>query len=95
MAMLAYQFSSSEGNKTKVTVKTWDGKFRSQVFNVERWMFQESLRNYRMGALIQEAFHYLTPSEREFMMTGMTDDEFPKEDDGQEIDNDLEAPWES
>lgn len=34
------------------------------------------LHDYMMGALIQDAFPKLTASEREFILTGITDDEW-------------------
>jgi hypothetical protein len=35
----------------------------------------KAFRSYASGNTIQEAFHFLTPTEREFMMTGMTEAE--------------------
>ena len=37
---------------------------------------QEQLLEYEKGALIQDAFWNLTPSEREFFKTGITEDEW-------------------
>ena len=36
----------------------------------------EQIMKYEAGALIQDAFPNLTPSEREFLMTGITEDEW-------------------
>ena len=36
----------------------------------------EQIMKYEKGALIQDAFPNLTPSEREFLMTGITEDEW-------------------
>lgn len=36
----------------------------------------EDFYEWQKGALIQEALPYLTPSEREFLMTGCTDNEW-------------------
>lgn len=36
----------------------------------------EQIMKYENGALIQDAFPNLTPSEREFLMTGITEDEW-------------------
>lgn len=37
---------------------------------------QEQLDAYRKGALIQQAFPNLTPAEREYFMTGITQEEW-------------------
>lgn len=47
----------------------------------------DQLLDYSRGALIQDAFFNLTPAEREFFMTGITEDEWNEmykdlEDDG-------------
>lgn len=41
----------------------------------------DDLFRYEMGmGLIQDVLPYLTPSEREFIMTGITEDEWPKDE---------------
>lgn len=49
---------------------------------------EEQILQFQNGALIQNAFPNLTDSEREFILTGATDEEwdqaFPDEDDGDE-----------
>lgn len=37
---------------------------------------QEQLDQYESGMLAQDVFPHLTPSEREFIMTGITDEEW-------------------
>jgi hypothetical protein len=37
---------------------------------------QEQLNEYQSGALIQDVFPHLSASEREFIMTGITDEEW-------------------
>jgi hypothetical protein len=37
---------------------------------------EEQLIDFGRGALIQDAFHNLSASQREFFMTGITDDEW-------------------
>lgn len=37
---------------------------------------QEQLDQYESGLLIQDVFPHLTPAEREFIMTGITDEEW-------------------
>jgi hypothetical protein len=37
---------------------------------------EEQLRAYENGALVQDAFPHLSPEEREFLMTGITPEEW-------------------
>jgi hypothetical protein len=45
----------------------------------------EQIGNYNRGAMIQDAFPHLTPSQREFILTGISPEEwdatFPEEDE--------------
>jgi hypothetical protein len=53
------------------------GKTRTKTIYLD----PDDLSRYEMGmGLIQDVFPYLTPSEREFIMTGITDDEFPNDE---------------
>lgn len=61
---------------TDVWVKTMKGETRTQRFKVPLKQFQEAMKQYEAGALIQNAFSFLTTAQREFMMTGMTDKEW-------------------
>lgn len=38
--------------------------------------FNKGVLDYEKGALIQNAFPFLSPGEREFLLTGMNDEEF-------------------
>ena len=50
---------------------------KTQIISVDL----QDLQMWQCGAaLIQDAMPYLTPSEREMLMTGLCDDCFPKED---------------
>jgi hypothetical protein len=49
--------------------------FNSEVYtmdfpNMTEEQFSEGMKKWRGGALIQDAFGYLEPEEREFLMTG-------------------------
>jgi hypothetical protein len=68
-------WSSTGYNSTNVFVKGFFGE-RQQVFEMSVNDFQAGMDKIANGALIQNAFPNLTPSQREFMMTGMTDAEF-------------------
>jgi hypothetical protein len=47
----------------------------------------EARRAYDAGAYIQTAFDFITPSQREFLMTGLSDQEFDNlfPDDDEEV----------
>lgn len=74
----------------------------SQVSGVTRTLdldiTQQQLINYEKGMKIQYAFPNLTASEREFFMTGITDEEWnviaPDEDDYDNYDNDVHNDYE-
>ena len=38
----------------------------------KQWKVLQAWLKYQKGSLIQDCFHFLTPEEREFMLTGMT-----------------------
>ena len=48
---------------------------KSNTINID--VTQAQLEAYKGGALIQSAFPHLSADEREFIMTGITPDEFP------------------
>lgn len=48
----------------------YTGKLNTKDLNIT----QEQLNNYASGVLIQDAFPHLTPSEREFIKTGLTEE---------------------
>ena len=58
---------------------------KTQEFNCTPEELYEGVVQYANGALIQNAFDFLTPDEREFLMTGITPEEwdkmFPPEED--------------
>lgn len=65
---------------------------KSRVSGITRTMdlpiTEEQLLDYSRGALAQDAFYNLTPAQREFFMTGITEEEWDglfkhlEEDDG-------------
>lgn len=48
------------------------GKIRSREINIT----QEALDQWKNGALIQRVAPHLSPSDREFILTGLDDDEW-------------------
>ena len=51
--------------------------FSGKTNTIEVDVTQAQLDAYKGGAFIQNAFPHLTADEREFIMTGITPDEFP------------------
>lgn len=47
---------------------------RERTFDID--VTEEELEQWQTGMLIQDAMPHLTSSEREFLMTGITDDEW-------------------
>ncbi len=52
---------------------------------------QEMIENWKNGALIQDALHGISPEDREFIMTGISKDEwdamYPAEEEDEEYDS--------
>lgn len=45
-------------------------------FNCSLEQYNEGVKKYKEGALIQDAFPFLSPDEREFLLTGITSSEW-------------------
>ena len=62
-------------NKTRVILQrhsVFGGGIIKRVFNETQKRIETSYRLWKNGMLIQNAFPYLTPSEREFFLTGLS-----------------------
>ena len=59
---------------SKVSAAT--GKLNTMTLNISSEMFLEGEQKRKGGMLIQDAFPMLTPAEREFLISGMTDEEW-------------------
>ena len=46
------------------------------IFNISQPKLSLGIRQFLDGTLIQDALPYLTPSEREFFVTGLSDQEY-------------------
>ena len=59
--------------------------FTGKLNQMDLPVTEDQVNKYNNGALIQDAFPNLTASQREFIMTGMTDDDwdnmFPPDDE--------------
>lgn len=56
--------------------KCFGGGVIERVFNVSQPMLSFGIRQWLDGILIQDALPYLTLSEREFFLTGLSDQEY-------------------
>ena len=52
------------------------GKTKSMVIHAPPQYIEEGLRKYNAGYLVQHAWHTLHADEREFLMTGITPEEW-------------------
>ena len=70
--------ATPEGMKVTNT-SLFSGKTRTMIMPIT----EKQIANWQNGMLIQNAFPNLSPSQREFIMTGATDDEWDtlKEDE--------------
>ena len=59
------------GNRSTIT-----GKMGSMIFNMSATDYDNCFDLWKKGALIQNAFPMLNADEREFLMTGMTPDDW-------------------
>jgi hypothetical protein len=60
------------GGCLKITIRGFDGVENSMVFKTTFDAIEESIRQYDAGSLIQNAFWYLSADQREFLISGMT-----------------------
>lgn len=78
--------AEAEGDQTKVTtVSRFSGKKNTLLLPLPMLLFEHGMERWDAGVLVQDAFPTLSPSQREFLMTGVTDEEwnaeFPPDDD--------------
>lgn len=70
-----------------VAKSVFTGQFHAMTLPMAPAPFADAIRRWRSGELIQDCFPMLDKAQREFLMTGTTqeewDREFPPEDDGE------------
>jgi hypothetical protein len=78
------------GAKTAVVAATLFGEEREQIWDIPYARMADGVDMWRAGNLIQNAFPFLDADQREFLLTGMTAEEW---DDmaGEEDDDDEPA----
>jgi len=52
------------------------GRWNEMPFDMDKQEFEDKLYEWHNGELIQNVFPMLTPDEREFIMTGITPEEW-------------------
>ena len=52
------------------------GKENTMILNCSLAQYSEGLMEYEGGVLLQDAFHFLNPEQREFIKTGITPEEW-------------------
>lgn len=71
-----HRFIRIDKNRTKVILDTVEVKDKEMIFNCNIAFITQGFDKYNEGKLIQDAFPYLSPDEREFLMTGLTPQEW-------------------
>lgn len=61
---------------TITRISQYSGKANTMTLNITPEAFREGQIKREAGVLIQDAFPFLTPAEREFLLSGMTDQEW-------------------
>lgn len=56
----------------------WEKEYTVMEFSISQEEFNDCLNEWRNGKLIQEAFPMLSDNEREFIMTGITPEEWER-----------------
>lgn len=96
MTILDYNATPHENGGVRITLTSGPHDWEEAHFpNVTVEQMAYGAAQYAGGKLIQQAYPFLTPSEREFLMTGMTDDEWNEVfqtadddiDEGEEFDS--------
>jgi hypothetical protein len=102
MLALRRYVSQDEGRQTMVEVYALCGELRTRVLNVPYREFVMATASYAAGTLVQDAYPMLDASDREFLMTGMTDDDWAAlgdddestDEEGEEIPDDCGGCYE-
>ena len=77
-----------EGDKAvRITLQGGLYSGRQAQINCSYQQYEEAIRAYKEGGVIQDVFDFLTPGEREFLLTGMTQEEWDRM-------SELEDEWE-
>jgi hypothetical protein len=76
--MKTFTATQIDNNLVEVVIKGFDGTLRDMIFKTTVAAMTEAVEKYNKGALIQEAFHFLTAAEREFLISGITPAEWDR-----------------
>lgn len=91
--MKTFTATQIDNNLVEVVIKGFDGTLRSMMFRTTVEAMTEAVKVYNKGALIQDAFPFLSAAEREFLISGITPEEwdrmFGPNKDEPEPDDDL------
>ena len=61
---------------TLVLLRCMYGRDRQMILDCTQEQFWDGMKAYTEGAYMQDAFRMLNPIQREYLLTGLTDDEF-------------------
>jgi len=69
--MIQHKYS---GNEFQTVVTSTKGK--QMLFFIPVSRFEQGVKDYKAGAMVQDAFPFLSPNEREFLISGLLPSEF-------------------
>lgn len=69
-------FAAPNGNVVVLSPSQLTGKEHSMELPMTVTEYRRAMEHYNRGALIQDAFPRLSPAQREFLMTGITPEEW-------------------
>lgn len=72
--MLTHQFEQVEDG-VRITLEY---RKKEMTFSCTIQQYHDGLARYNQGAMIQDAFHFLTSQEREFLLTGISAEEWDR-----------------
>ena len=78
-AFYSHHIDPFDSKCTVVTVRKISGRLHDYVLPIAVLDFENGLKAYADGALIQDAFPTLDKADRELLLSGMTDDEWNAE----------------
>ena len=75
--ILGYMFTgSNNGTTTELTIEFTDGSMKRMQLACTTEQLNDGFDKFERGAMIQDAFPFLNPDEREFILTGTTPEEW-------------------
>lgn len=91
--MKSFKATFVDNNLVEVVINGFDGTPRSMMFRTTIEALTEGVEKYNAGALIQDAFPFLSASEREFLISGIPPDEWDRLFAHEKYDTEDDDEW--